>query len=75
MKSFSFEKPEFVFHLAAQPIVSISYSNPIDTILSNVIGTANILEALKVANHKCTAIFITSDKVYKNRTSLGLQRR
>ena len=37
------EKPDFVFHLAAQPIVSTSYTNPIDTILSNVMGTANIL--------------------------------
>jgi CDP-glucose 4,6-dehydratase len=62
----SFEKPDFLFHLAAQPIVSISYANPIDTILSNVIGTANILEALKVLNKKCTAILITSDKAYEN---------
>jgi CDP-glucose 4,6-dehydratase len=62
----SFEKPEFVFHLAAQPIVSTSYANPIETISSNVMGTANILEALKISNHKCTAIIITSDKAYDN---------
>lgn len=60
------EKPDFVFHLAAQPIVSTSYSNPIETISSNVMGTANILEALKISNHKCTAIIITSDKAYDN---------
>lgn len=60
------EKPEFVFHLAAQPIVSTSYSDPIETISSNVMGTANILEALKVSNHHCTAIIITSDKAYDN---------
>ena len=60
------EKPEFVFHLAAQPIVSTSYSEPIDTISSNVMGTANILEALKVSNHNSTAIIITSDKAYDN---------
>ncbi len=60
------EKPEFLFHLAAQPIVSRSYSNPIETISSNVMGTANILEALKVSNHICTAIIITSDKAYDN---------
>jgi len=60
------EKPDFVFHLAAQPIVSTSYTNPIDTILSNVMGTANILEALKVSNHLCTVIMITSDKAYDN---------
>ena len=62
----SSEKPEFLFHLAAQPIVSTSYSNPIETISSNVMGTANILESLKLSNHKCTAIIITSDKAYDN---------
>lgn len=60
------EKPDFLFHLAAQPIVSASYSDPIETISSNVIGTANILEALKISNHKCTAVIITSDKAYDN---------
>ena len=58
------EIPDFVFHLAAQPIVSLSYSNPIETISSNVIGTANVLEALRLSNHKCTAIIITSDKAH-----------
>jgi len=62
----SLEKPDFLFHLAAQPIVSTSYINPIETISSNVMGTANILEALKVSNHKCVAIIITSDKAYDN---------
>jgi CDP-glucose 4,6-dehydratase len=62
----SYEKPEFLFHLAAQPIVSTSYSDPIETISSNVMGTANILEALKNSNHKCSAIIITSDKAYDN---------
>ena len=60
------EEPDFLFHLAAQPIVSTSYSDPIETISSNVMGTANILEALKQSNHKCTAIIITSDKAYEN---------
>ena len=60
------EKPDFLFHLAAQPIVSVSYSNPIETITSNVIGTTNILEALRYSNNKCTAIIITSDKAYDN---------
>ncbi len=62
----SVEKPEFLFHLAAQPIVSTSYSEPIETISSNVMGTANILEALKISNHQCTAVIITSDKAYDN---------
>ncbi len=62
----STEEPDFLFHLAAQPIVSTSYDDPIDTISSNVMGTANLLEALKGLNHKCVAIFITSDKAYDN---------
>ena len=59
-------KPDFIFHLAAQALVSVSYSNPIETITTNVIGTTNILEALKQSNHHCVGIFITSDKCYNN---------
>lgn len=65
-KIISEHKPDFLFHLAAQPIVSTSYANPIDTLQTNIIGTANILEALRVINHNCTAVFITSDKCYEN---------
>jgi len=65
-KIISREKPEFVFHLAAQAIVSTSYYNPLETISSNVMGTTNLLEALRISNHKCTAIIITSDKAYDN---------
>lgn len=60
------EKPDFVFHLAAQAIVSTSYSNPLETIQTNVMGTANVLECLRSFTHKCTAIVITSDKCYEN---------
>ena len=60
------EKPDFIFHLAAQAIVSDSYINPVDTISSNVIGTMNILEVLRSVDYSCTAIFITSDKCYDN---------
>ena len=62
----SIEKPDFLFHLAAQAIVSKSYENPIETISSNVMGTANVLEALRMLNHTCTAVIITSDKAYDN---------
>jgi CDP-glucose 4,6-dehydratase len=62
----STEKPDFIFHMAAQSIVSISYIDPILTMSSNVIGTLNILEALRGLNHKCVAILITSDKAYEN---------
>lgn len=59
-------KPDFVFHLAAQSLVSVSYSDPIETITTNVLGTTNILEALKESNHNCVGIIITSDKCYDN---------
>lgn len=59
-------QPDFVFHLAAQPIVSLSYSDPIETITSNVVGTANILEALREVKNECSAVIITSDKCYDN---------
>ncbi len=59
-------KPDFVFHMAAQPIVVTSYIDPLDTISTNVMGTANVLEALRETNNKCTAIVITSDKCYDN---------
>jgi CDP-glucose 4,6-dehydratase len=59
-------KPDFLFHMAAQPIVVTSYRDPVDTISTNVMGTTNILEALREINHKCTAVIITSDKCYDN---------
>jgi CDP-glucose 4,6-dehydratase len=59
-------KPDFVFHLAAQSLVSVSYSDPIETVSTNVIGTTNILEALHQSNHNCVAVIITSDKCYDN---------
>ena len=60
-------KPDIIFHLAAQAIVSKSYENPIDTISSNLNGTANILESVRSLKNKCTVIMITSDKCYENR--------
>ena len=65
-KVISDDKPDFVFHLAAQAIVSTSYTNPLETISSNTMGTTNILEALRISNHQCKAIIITSDKAYDN---------
>ncbi len=59
-------QPDFVFHLAAQALVSISYELPLDTISTNVMGTANVLEALRLENPDCTAVIITSDKCYDN---------
>jgi len=59
-------KPDFIFHLAAQALVSVSYKDPIETISTNVLGTTNVLEALKETNHNCVGIIITSDKCYDN---------
>lgn len=59
-------KPDFLFHLAAQPIVLTSYQDPFLTFQSNTIGTLNILESLRKSNHSCTAVIITSDKCYEN---------
>jgi len=58
--------PDFVFHLAAQPIVNISYKKPIDTWGTNLLGTINILESLRGLDSNCVAVIITSDKCYKN---------
>jgi CDP-glucose 4,6-dehydratase len=59
-------QPHFVFHLAAQAIVSTSYRDPIETITTNVIGTSNVLECLRPLKNPCVAIIITSDKCYDN---------
>lgn len=60
------EQPAFVFHLAAQAIVSTSYANPVDTMTTNIVGTMNILEALRSLERPCVAVLITSDKCYDN---------
>lgn len=61
----SFE-PEFVFHLAAQPLVRRSYEIPAETFDVNVTGTANLLEAVIGLKKKCSVLVITTDKVYDN---------
>ena len=60
------EKPDFIFHLAAQPIVKKAFNNPIDTWRTNTFGTINILESLRELDNFIVAIFITSDKCYDN---------
>jgi CDP-glucose 4,6-dehydratase len=63
---FSLFKPEIIFHLAAQPLVKFSYSHPLDTHMTNYIGTANILSLLSKYNFIKAGVFITTDKVYRN---------
>ncbi|MDC0430006.1 CDP-glucose 4,6-dehydratase [Candidatus Thioglobus sp.] len=59
-------QPDFVFHLAAQALVRPSYENPIETMTTNAIGSANVLEALRCLDKKVVAVMITSDKAYDN---------
>jgi CDP-glucose 4,6-dehydratase len=59
-------EPEFVFHLAAQPLVLESYEFPFKTHSTNYNGTLNLLESLRSLNIYPTSLFITTDKVYKN---------
>lgn len=60
-------KPDIVFHLAAQPLVRRSYNQPVFTWETNVLGTINVLEALKCCEHICASVFITTDKCYENK--------
>ncbi len=59
-------RPDFVFHLAAQALVRPSYNNPLETMMTNAIGSANMLDALRNLDKKVVAIMITSDKAYDN---------
>jgi CDP-glucose 4,6-dehydratase len=59
-------RPDIVFHLAAQPLVRESYRQPLDTFSTNVMGTANLLEAVVHTNSVRVAVMVTTDKVYKN---------
>ncbi len=59
-------KPDFIFHLAAQALVSHSYQYPYETIITNAIGTLNVLEAIKFSETNLQVILITSDKCYEN---------
>jgi CDP-glucose 4,6-dehydratase len=61
------EKPEIIFHMAAQPLVLESYKNPLKTFETNIMGTTNLLEAIRLTDSVKTAIFITTDKVYDNK--------
>ncbi len=59
-------QPDFVFHLAAQPLVRLSYAEPVQTYAANVMGTVNVLECIKELQKDVTAIMITTDKCYEN---------
>lgn len=63
-------QPEIVFHLAAQPLVRLSYDIPVETYETNVMGTINILEAIRVTDSVKVGIMITTDKCYENKEQI-----
>lgn len=66
-KSLRWFRPDYVFHLAAQPLVRRSYQRTLETFEVNTLGTAHVLEALRMVSHRCAAVLVTTDKVYENR--------
>jgi CDP-glucose 4,6-dehydratase len=60
-------QPDFIFHLAAQPLVRFSYEIPSDTFEVNAIGTAYLLDAVRNLQKPCVVVLITTDKVYENK--------
>ena len=66
-KVFEEARPEIVIHMAAQPIVRESYKNPVYTYETNVMGTVNILEAVRLCSSVRSFVNVTTDKVYLNR--------
>ena len=60
-------QPDFVFHLAAQPLVRRSYEQPLETYATNVMGTLHVVNALRTLAKPCAAVVVTTDKCYENR--------
>lgn len=60
-------RPEVIFHLAAQPLVRLSYDEPVETYATNVMGTVHLLEAARTVPGVAAVICVTSDKCYENR--------
>ncbi|MEY4245462.1 MAG: hypothetical protein RLZZ245_3047 [Verrucomicrobiota bacterium] len=60
-------QPDLILHLAAQPLVRLSFEIPVETMNTNIMGTAHLLEAARQLDKKCTVICITTDKCYENR--------
>lgn len=69
-KSIKDFQPDIIFHLAAQPLVRLSYQEPVLTYKTNVIGTLNLLEAAKKCNSVKALVNITTDKCYENKETL-----
>jgi CDP-glucose 4,6-dehydratase len=63
-------QPEMVFHLAAQPLVRLSYEIPVETYETNVMGSINIMEACRVTDSVKVVVMITTDKCYENKEQI-----
>ena len=63
-------QPEIVFHLAAQPLVRLSYDIPVETYETNVMGTINIMEAIRATDSVKVGVMITTDKCYENKEQI-----
>jgi len=59
-------KPEIVIHLAAQPLVRVSYEDPVETFRTNILGTVNILDSIRKSGSVSSCVVMTSDKCYQN---------
>jgi CDP-glucose 4,6-dehydratase len=66
-KTLKSARPEIVIHLAAQPLVRLSYKQPVETFSTNVMGTVNILEAVRQCSSVKAVVNVTTDKVYENK--------
>ena len=67
LKSMQFFEPDIVIHMAAQPLVRLSYSEPVETYSTNVMGTVNLLEAVRQTASVKAVVNVTSDKCYENK--------
>lgn len=63
-KAVAAARPDYVFHLAAQPIVRVAHAEPVETWSTNVMGTVHVLDALRKLDRPCAAVVVTTDKVY-----------
>jgi CDP-glucose 4,6-dehydratase len=67
-------RPEIILHLAAQPLVRLSYDIPVETFATNIMGTAHVLDAVRTSGISCSVVAVTTDKCYENREWLHAYR-
>lgn len=60
-------QPDYIFHLAAQPLVRVSYDQPVETFETNITGTVYLLESIRKLEKKCSVVIVTTDKVYEDK--------